>query len=160
MSDFAVSYAISRGRFEESLAGIGQEGLNYRLHEGAATIGEMALHVAGVEVSFISQLSGCELDEFSHRLKAASTDGIVNELPFPFAPSEISPELVSKALAIGRGLVEPHINALTPELRQMELKSALGPMITGEGAFARLAFHPGYHQGQVYLIATSPNFPR
>ena len=28
------------------------------------------------------------------------------------------------------------------------------------GAFARLAYHPGYHQGQAHLIKTALGFPR
>jgi hypothetical protein len=47
----------------------------------------------------------------------------------------------------------------SPEFLQREIKSALGPMITGHGALARLAFHPGYHHGQAYLMLTSPDFP-
>jgi hypothetical protein len=33
-------------------------------------------------------------------------------------------------------------------------------MIDGTGALARLAFHPAYHQGQVYLMKQAPAFPK
>ena len=56
-------------------------------------------------------------------------------------------------------LVNPAMTNLTDDLRARTLKSALGPIIDGTGAMARLAYHPGYHQGQVYMIKTAPGFP-
>lgn len=133
--------------------------LNWRIHPGALTIGESALHVAGVEVSFISQLTGEPLDEFGAKLKSASTDGVVNHQPFPFHAGEITPELVRRALATGRQMVQAHIDPVTDAMRAVQIKSALGPIIDGTGAFARIAYHPGYHQGQVYMVKTAPGFP-
>lgn len=159
MSDFDASYQISRKRFEDAVLGLSQEQLNWRLHPGVLTIGEMALHVAGVEVSFISQLKSLELEPFQAKLKQAATEGVVNENGFPFSESEITPETVSHALQIGRAHVESVIGNPSHELRSRTIKSALGPMIDGTGALARLAFHPGYHQGQAHLIATAPGFP-
>ncbi|HRK20864.1 MAG TPA: DinB family protein [Fimbriimonadaceae bacterium] len=160
MSDFDASYQISRKRFEDAVLGLSQAQLNWRLHPGVLTIGEMALHVAGVEVSFISQLKGLELDTMQSRLKQSATEGVVNENPFPFSELEITPEAVAEALQIGRAHVESVIGNPSNELRSRTIKSALGPMIDGTGALARLAFHPGYHQGQAHLIATAPGFPR
>jgi hypothetical protein len=159
MSDFAASWALSRQRLVDEVSGLSDEQLNWRLHPGVLTIAEMAMHVAGVEVSFISQLQGLDLDGPATRLKSAATEGVVNDLPFPYSPQELTSKGVLEALAYSRGLVEPVITAPSAELRAKEIKSALGPIITGEGALARLGFHSAYHQGQAYLIKTAPGFP-
>jgi hypothetical protein len=159
MSDFAATWELIRGRFDDALSGLSQEQLNWRLHPETLTLGEMAIHLAGVEISFISQLLGAPLDDWDTRIRAASTDGVVNSEPFPFAPDEITPDLVQAALTRSRAMVQPVINNLTEEVRQKQIKSALGPIIDGTGAFARLAYHPGYHQGQAHLIKTAPGFP-
>lgn len=158
MSDFAETWLLVRGRFEDALAGLSQEQLNWRIHPGSLTLGEMAIHVAGVEISFMSQLLDTPLDELGARLKLAATEGVVNEKPFPFAASEITPQFASAALAKARALVEPAISA-PDEIRGKQIVSALGPIIDGTGAFARLAYHPGYHQGQAHLVKTAPGFP-
>jgi hypothetical protein len=155
------SWKLCRGRFDESVGGYNEAQLNYRLHPGTLTIGEMALHVAGVEVFFASQLLDLNLDEELTRLKNCSTEGAVNEHPFPYAGSEITSEKVQWGLAIGREHAEKLFQAVDadPGLLEKSLVSALGPVITGDGALARWGFHPGYHHGQVYVIATSPGFP-
>lgn len=158
MSDFSETWRLVRGRFDDALSGLSQEQLNWRVQPGSLTLGEMALHVAGVEVSFISQLLGSPLDEMGERLKAAATDGVVNEKPFPFASSEITPELARRSLDRARGMVEPVISA-PDAVREKQIVSALGPVIDGTGAFARLAYHPGYHQGQAHMVKTAPGFP-
>jgi hypothetical protein len=159
MSDFATSWALSRGRFLDEISGLSKEQLNWKIHAGSLSIGEMAIHIAGVEISFGSQLRGYALDETAERIKRAATEGVVNDLPFPFSEAEITPELVSEALQLGRSHWEPLISAADADIRRRELKSALGPIIDGEGAFARLAFHSAYHQGQAYLMKTAPGFP-
>ncbi len=159
MSDFYETWNLVRTRFENELTGLSQEQLNWRLHPGSLTIGESALHVAGVEISFLTQLTGADLSEVAEKVRRCSTEGVVHEGDFPFAPSEITPELVAEALKISREMVEPNITNLTDELRAKTLKSALGPVIDGTGAFARLAYHPGYHQGQVYMLKIAPGFP-
>ena len=118
------------------------------------------MHVAGAEVNFISQLLGTPLDAYGDRLKKAATEGVVNNEPVPFSPEEITPDAVSQALAFGRAMAEPVISAPTDEVRAAVIKSVLGPMIDGTGAIARLAFHPAYHQGQVYLMKQSPGYPK
>lgn len=159
MSDFAVSFRLCRTRFEDAVLDLSAEQLNWRMHAGTLTLGEAALHVAGVEVSFLSQLQGESLEGLEARLKAAATDGVVNDKPFPFSPEEITPDLVKDALAIARAKVEAVIDAIPEDLRSKTIVSALGPEIDGTGAFARLAFHPGYHQGQAHLVRTAPGFP-
>ena len=158
MSDFSETWALVRGRFIDALQGLTQEQLNFRMHDGALTLAEMALHVAGVEVSFASQLRGESPVGLAERLMAAATDGVVNDKPFPFPPAECSPELVAEAFATADSFVRPMIENPDP-WRSKQIVSALGPMIDGTGAFARLAYHPGYHQGQAHLVKTAPGFP-
>lgn len=159
MSDFQDAWLLSRKRFDEAVTGLNQEQLNWRMHPGTLTIGEMALHVVGVELWFTAQITHQTLNEMGDRLCRCATDGVVNELPFPFSPDQITPELVSECLGYGAMVAEPMLAKNGEEDRIAELTSALGPQITGAGAMARLAFHAGYHQGQCHLIKTSPGFP-
>jgi len=159
VTDFAVSWELSRGRFVDTIAGLSDAQLNWRLHPDCLTLGEAALHVAGVEVSFASQLLGLTLTDDLQRLKSAATDGVVNDKPFPYSEAEITRQAVDAALATAKGFAEKIILEPTPEVLNAEIVSALGPVITGKGALARFAFHPAYHQGQAYLIRTAPGFP-
>jgi uncharacterized damage-inducible protein DinB len=159
MTDFAKTYALTRTRFNEAVEGLNQQQLNYRLHDNALTIGEMALHLAGVEVWFMAQLHGTELSGADEKLAKCSTDGSINDLPFPFSPEEITPEVVKAALAQGKDALQETIESPSAAILGTELKSALGPMITGEGALVRLCAHPFYHQGQIYMIKSAPGFP-
>jgi hypothetical protein len=159
MSDFGETWSLVRGRFDKEIAGLSTEQLNWRLQPGALTIGEMGLHVAGVEVSFCSQLLGQELEGLDARVKQAATEGVVNDNTFPFSSDEVTPELVYDVLARARSLVEPMVNNPDP-YRERTIKSALGPIIDGTGAFARLSYHPGYHQAQVHLVKTAAGFPK
>ncbi len=159
MTQFAISWRLCRGRFSAEVKDLSQAQLNWRLYPGSLSIGEMALHVAGVEVSFVSQLTDTPLDGLKAKLKAAATEGVVNDNPFPFSPEEITPELVAESLALAEAMTQPVIDEPTDAILQKELVSVLGPVITGEGALARFAFHPGYHQGQAYQIKNAPGFP-
>lgn len=159
MNDFRMTWDLSRGRFIESFSNFNQEQLNWRMHPNTLTIAEMALHVAGVEVSFAAQLMGMALDEEQELIRACSTQGVVNDDPFPISHELLTPQYVKKAMQVGKNFAET-LFVQGEGLRQKELKSALGPIITGEGAFARLAMHALYHQGQVYLMATDPRFPK
>ncbi len=160
MSDFSETWALVRGRFEKALEGMDQRQLNWRIHPDTLTLGEMAIHVAGAEVNFISQLLDTPLDEYHQRLKAASTAGIINDDPFPFSPEEITPESVRAALDAGKAMCEPIITNTPDAVRKKQIVSVLGPVIDGTGALARLAYHPGYHQGQAHMIKSAPGFPR
>lgn len=159
MSDFAVSWRLCRQRFLDTISDLNQDQLNWRLHKDALTIAEMAVHVAGVEVSFSSQLLQLPLSEELQRVKSCATDGVVNDKPFPFTAQELTPEFVAKALHEAKEMTEPMINNPGDAVLEREIVSALGPVINGEGALARLGFHAGYHQGQAYLIRTAPGFP-
>lgn len=158
MSDFEKSWELSRKRMVDELQGLSSSQLNWRLHPNSLTIGEMVLHVAGVEMSFGSQLLGVELDVADSRLKKAATDGVTNREVYPYAPDEITRDLLDWALDRGQAMVAGIMRDPSPVL-QKEMVSALGPIITGEGALARLGFHSAYHQGQIYLIRTHPSFP-
>ncbi len=160
MTQFAISWRLSRGRFVAEVKDLNKEQLNWRLYPGSLTIGEMAMHVAGVEVSFVSQLTDTPLNELQTRIKATATDGVVNDKPFPFSSEEITPELVAESLTLAEKMTLSIIDEPSETLLQREVVSALGPVITGEGALARFAFHPGYHQGQAYQIKNAPGFPK
>lgn len=159
MSDFLETWTLVRGRFEQAIDGLNVTQLNWRLHPGTLTLGEMALHVAGVEVSFGTQLLAQQTEGLAERLRQAATDGSVNDNPFPFAPSEITPELVREGLDLARSIVEPILADPNPKVRETKIVSALGPVVDGTGAMARLAYHPGYHQGQAHIIRSAPGFP-
>lgn len=158
MHDFRVTWELSRGRFIDSFTGLSPAQLNWRLGPNTLSIGEMAVHVAGVELSFANQLLGGPLSEEESLVRRTSTEGVVDDLPFPVPAGEITPEFLHRAMELSLPWVDRLFNE-GEALRQKELKSALGPIITGEGAFARLAMHPLYHQGQAYLIRNAPGFP-
>ncbi|MDI9641187.1 hypothetical protein QPK87_05880 [Kamptonema cortianum] len=160
MSDFATAWELCRGRFVASIQNLTPDQLNWRLHKDALTLGEAAFHFAGAEVNFAQQLTGQDLDEFGKKLRAAALDGVVNEEKPPFSPEETTWELVKKALDYGEAIMGPLVRSASPELRQKNLVSVLGPTITGDGAFARMAFHAAYHDGQAYLIKNAPGFPK
>jgi hypothetical protein len=159
MSEFSETWELTRKRFDDAVSGLSQDQLNWRLQPGSLTLGESALHVAGVELSFVSQLLGETLDAEGARISACSTEGVINPTPFPFDASEITPDLVQQALDRGRRTTHAVLENPSDEIRHRQIKSALGPMIDGNGAFARLAYHAGYHQGQAHLIKTAPGFP-
>jgi len=48
---FAASYALCRGRFDQELADLTDAQMQWRMYPGSLSIGEMALHLAGVEIS-------------------------------------------------------------------------------------------------------------
>lgn len=158
MTDFLASWNLSRQRFDDSLAGLTHEQLNWRLHPGTLTIGEAAIHLAGVEIWFTSQLTG-ESHSAHERVMQAATEGVVNDNPFPFGSADITPEFVTATLNEARRIATPILTDPSSALLEKQLKSALGPIITGHGALARMAFHPAYHHGQVYLMITAPGFP-
>lgn len=159
MSDFATSWTLSRQRFVTETEGLSSNQLTWTLYPAGLSIGQMAIHVAGVEMYFISQLLDISLDEEGQMIRLAATQGVVNSEDFPFGDPTITPEFVAGCLAKARQMVEPVITAPTLHVLRKEITSALGPVITGEGALARLAFHPAYHQGQAYQMRQFPGFP-
>ena len=157
MSDFLTTYSLTRARFDEAVLKLSTSQLNFRINSDVLTAGEMAFHVAGVEVWFAAQLLGTTLDDQMLRIATCATDGSINDNPFPFTESEITPESVSQVLIVGRAAAESVFKA--DDIRDRQLVSALGPTITGEGAMVRLCAHPFYHQGQVYMVTTAVGFP-
>jgi hypothetical protein len=160
MSAISESWELSRQRFVDTITGLSDEQYRWRLHDKALSIGEMAIHVAGVEFSFGCQLLDKALNEDEQRIRSAATDGVLNDLPFPFKPNEITGALVSESLARAKSLLNPLMSDPTEAVLGREVKSVIGPLITGQGALARLSFHPAYHLGQAYLIKSSPGFPK
>jgi len=160
MSDFAAAWQLSRQRLLETILDLNHEQLTWRIYPESLTIGEMALHVAGVEIFFTSQLLDLQLDEYGAKLKTTSTEGVVNKNPFPYTDADATPEAVRRALDYAKAMLEPLITNPSEAVLKKELVSALGPVITGYGGFTRLAFHPAYHQGQAYLIRMAPEFPK
>jgi hypothetical protein len=158
-SDFSVSWELSRGRFDQEVLSLSAEQLRFRLYPGSLSIGEMALHVAGVEVWFIHQINGATVPDDLAKVARCATEGVVNENPFPFEDAEITPEFVAGALETARALVKAVIYTPGDTQLQQQIQSALGPIIDGRGALARLAFHPAYHHGQAYQIKGAPEFP-
>ena len=92
MSDFLATYQLTRARFDDAVKGLSQEQLNYRLHPDTLTIGEMALHVAGVEYFVLSQLLDLELAPEQERLRNCARDGALNAKPFPYTAPEGTPD--------------------------------------------------------------------
>jgi hypothetical protein len=154
-----MSWNLSRQRFLDEIEGLTNAQLRWIPFTGALSIGQMALHVAGVEISFSSQLLGVTLAESELKLKSCATEGVVNDHPFPYQDSDITADSVRKALEVAKSMVEPLIENQAAEILDKQLKSALGPIISGRGAFARFAFHPAYHHGQTYTYKTNPAFP-
>jgi hypothetical protein len=160
MTDFATTWTLSRQRFDDEVKDLTQEQLRWPLAPFGLSIGQMAIHLAGVEMSFTTQLLGETLTPEDQKLKLAATEGVVNDNPFPYSEEEITPASVQDALNRSRAKLGPLIANPSPEILAKQIKSALGPIIDGQGAFARMSFHPAYHQGQAYLLKTHPNFPK
>jgi hypothetical protein len=159
VSDFSTAWTLSRQRLVDEVKDLSDEQLQWRPHASALSIGQMAIHVAGVEMLFSSQLLGESLSAEEQRVKNAATEGVVNATPFPFSDDEITRETVGNVLLRSKQILETIITAPSEEILVKQIKSALGPIVSGEAAFARLCFHPAYHQGQAYLMKTDPNFP-
>ena len=102
MSDFAATYALTRGRFDAVLEPLTHDQLRLRTPGDTMSIGQMAMHVAGVEYSCYHQLIGMKPSPEEARIALCATEGAVNTNPFPFTDDEITPELVRDALTQGR----------------------------------------------------------
>ncbi|RYG31905.1 DinB family protein [bacterium] len=159
MPDFHAAWSLSRGRFLAELDGLSHEQLNWRLYPGSLSIAEAAIHTAGIEVKFGCAIEGIEVPAELTRVAAAATEGVVNDNPFPYSSEEMTPEYVLSVLQASKDIVEPALLDPTAARREVTMVSALGPVITGEGAMARLTFHAAYHQGQTYQVKNAPGFP-
>jgi|CXWL01.1.fsa_nt_gi hypothetical protein len=159
MTDFEEAWILTRTRFCDAVKELNQEQLNWRIHPDTLTCGESALHVAGAEVRFAADLLKQVPEGLSFRLYDSAANGVVNDLPFPFSASEITPKLVAEALETGKQNMGPLI-ANPDDYRDCEVVTILGPTVNGTGVFARMAYHAGYHQGQVHLLKTAPGFPK
>ncbi|MCH7944691.1 MAG: DUF664 domain-containing protein [Armatimonadetes bacterium] len=161
MNDFHATYGLVRGRLIDAVKDLNDEQLKWRLHPASPSISEMVLHVCGVEMSFACQLLGQDSEsEFDKRIRACARDGIVNDSPFPFSENEQGVALMNRVLERGLEMVGPLIEEASDAVRETQIESALGPMIDGNGAFARIAYHPGYHTGQIWTYRYHPDFPQ
>lgn len=161
MNDFHTTYALVRGRMVDAVKDLNDEQLKWRLHTNSPSISEMVIHVCGVEMSFASQLLGVRpASEFDKRVTACTRDGIVNDSPFPFSEEEQGTELLNRVLDRGLEVAGPLVEEARDAARKKQIESALGPMIDGNGAFARIAYHPGYHTGQIWTYRYHPDFPK
>ena len=161
MNDFHTTYALVRGRMVEAVQDLNDGQLKWRLHSASPSICEMVIHVCGVEMSFANQLLERKPEsEFDKRITASSRDGIVNDSPFPFSEDEQGAELMNRVLERGFEIAGPLIEEANGTVRNKEIESALGPMIDGNGALARIAYHPGYHTGQIWTYRYHPDFPQ
>jgi len=158
-TDFIASWDLCRGRFDDSIRGLTHEQLNWRLQPNTLTAAESAIHVAGVELWFYGQLMDDLRPEWQ-RIYDSARAGVIDDRPFPFTPEEMTPEFVMGILDQAREIVRPLIENPSAETLAKEMESALGPIVKGHGALARLAFHPGYHHGQIHFLMTAPGFPK
>lgn len=159
MSDFIATYEITRGRFTDAITKLSHAQLNFRQNPNTLTAAEMALHVAGIEVSYASQLFESNLNAEDELLARCATEGSINDLPFPVPAEELTPDRVAKDLERGRAAAMSLFESADPNIRAKVVPSALGPLMNGQGAMARLCSHAFYHLGQVYMIAQSPDYP-
>jgi len=150
---------MSRQRFVDEIKDLNAEQLHWKPYDNTLSIGQMAIHVAGVEILFTSGLQKRELNPAEAKIAAAAADSVVNDKPFPFSNEEITPESVAEALQTAKTILEPIITNPTEADLAGEVKSVLGPMISGQGVLIRMAFHSAYHQGQAYTYKMSPGFP-
>lgn len=158
VNGFVETWNLTRGRFSDSFAGWSHDQLHFRCFPDSMTAAEMALHVAGVEVRFSSDLLQIPLTESQKRLANCATDGSLNDNPFPFSKEEMTADFIRESLELSAEFAKKLFEA-DPHVYEREIKSALGPMINGYGAMARIAFHSGYHGAQVYMTKCSPDFP-
>jgi hypothetical protein len=157
VSDFSLSWNLSRQRFVDEISGLTDEQLRWKPYPGCLSIGQSALHVAGVETSFGGQLQGKEFSEAEAKVKSSATEGVVNDNPFPFDDSEITALLVAETLAASKAVVEGIITEPTEEVLAKQLKSALGPMISGQGAFTRLSIYAAWISRRISPRAGLPS---
>lgn len=158
MTDFAAIYKISHGRMLQAIEGLSTEQLVWRPHSDANSVFQMLMHVAGGEVFFASRLQGLSLSDEEKRIEACARDRVINDNPFPFPDSEASPELLVETLRRSNAMVQPMMDDPEP-WRDKQIETPLGPTDFAQGIFARIAQHPAYHTGQVWVYRFDPRFP-
>jgi hypothetical protein len=159
MTDFASIYKISHGRMLQSIEGLSTEQLVWKPHPDANSIFQMLMHVAGGEMFFAKRLQDRELSEHEARIEACARDRVINDNPFPFRDEEASPELLLETLRASNAMVQPMMDDPEP-WREKQIETPLGPVDYAQGIFARIAQHPAYHTGQVWVYRFDPRFPK
>jgi uncharacterized damage-inducible protein DinB len=159
MTDFAAIYKISRGRMMQAIEGLSDEQLRWRPHSDANSIFQMLMHVAGGELFFASRLLDKQLTEEEKRIERCARDKVINDEPFPFSDEEASLALLTSALDRSNAMVQPMMDDPEP-WREKQIETPLGPTDFAQGIFARIAQHPAYHTGQVWVYRFDPRFPK
>lgn len=161
MNDTAVVWQFTRIRLAQSIDGLIDAQLNWRMYEGAHSIAEYLYHVAGAELYWAHHLGGWQpADAFEAGVLACCTNSFLNEKPFPLSPSLCNPRDVARALSLSYEQLAPIIESPTPEQLAKPLRSPIGDAITGREGLIRVAQHAAYHTRQIWLIRMHPGFPK
>ncbi|MCH7905192.1 MAG: DinB family protein [Armatimonadetes bacterium] len=158
MSGFSATYELTRARMVQAIDGLSDEQLRWRPHKDALSVFEMLMHVAGGDTFFFLRLQEREGDDFEKRLERCARDKVINDEPFPFSDDEASMGLLVRALDHTYAILGPMLRE-PEEWLDKEIETPLGPVDGASGIFARIAQHPAYHTGQVWLYRFDPRFP-
>ena len=107
---------------------------------------------------FAARLQDRALSDEEKRIEACARDRVINDSPFPFSGAEVSGDLLHRTLERTRALVQPMLEDPEP-WREKQIETPLGPVDYAQGIFARIAQHPAYHTGQLWVYRFDPRFP-
>jgi uncharacterized damage-inducible protein DinB len=162
MTEFAEVWLFTRERLAGSWEDLDDSQLRWRPWEGAHSIAQMLAHVAGAEHYLACRTLGRDphATPDEQRLDRAVIASFIQETePFPFADEELTRPFLERLLNSAAALAREALENPTAEQLQREFPSPLGPIITGRQALWRMAQHPAYHTGQIWLYRLSPTFP-
>ncbi|MCS7208998.1 MAG: DinB family protein [Fimbriimonadales bacterium] len=160
MSELAALWRFTRARLAQAIEGLTDAQLNWRMFAGAHSIAEYLYHVAGAELYWAHHLGGWQpADEFEAGVLACTRDSFLNDAPFPLAASLCNTTDVHRALNLSYAQLAPIIDSPTPEQLAKPVRSPIGDPIDGREGLIRVAQHPAYHTGQIWLIRMHPEFP-
>lgn len=159
MNGFADTYRISYSRMLQAVEGLTPAQLSWRPHPAALSIFEMLMHVAGGEMFFAARLLDRSLTDEERRIESCARDRVINDNPFPFSDSDASHSLLVSSLDRTHALVLPMMEDPEPWASR-QIETPLGPVDYAAGIFARIAQHPAYHTGQVWIYRNDPRFPK
>ena len=159
MNGFADTYRISHARMLQSIDGLRTEQLVWRPHPRALSIFEMLMHVAGGEMFFSARLLCRGLSDEEKRIESCARDRVINDSPFPFSDAEAALPLLASTLERTHALVQPMMDDPGSWVNK-QIETPLGPVDSAPGIFARIAQHPAYHTGQIWIYRNDPRFPK
>lgn len=154
-------WKFTRFRLAQSLEGLNDSQLRFRMHESAHSIYEIGFHIAGAEHYWAVRFDQRDSDasELDRKLSLAIFDGFLADGSAPFAGDDLSLENLNFVLDYTFGEIAPIFEQDRPEHLAMNLVSPIGDTITGEEGLVRLAQHAAYHTGQIWMIRMHPDFP-